>query len=149
MNYMWRVRSTGRPKAHGKLIDSFGVAWYEEEKEAHDGLLELAGRDRVGKGDFVKIAVAEYVKRHRPGNPTLPLDTWTKGQGLSIAAREKLGRQSAKPLPLPLGVVELTCQICGGKGCEECGGRGKVFHYGKRSPQPKWREIHHGNEAAP
>lgn len=113
-----------RPRSHGRLIRSFGVAWYEEDKDTLTGMDDLRGKDNLGEGDFVKQAVREYVARHLPGNPTIPLTHWTDNESLSISAQEKLELDRH---------IEIDCAECSGSGenrwgatCRHCNGVGKI-----------------------
>ena len=84
-----------------------------DEKDA--GLLEgietLRHRDRWSMTQFLREASLEYVGRHLPGNPGLPLTHWTGGEPLSIAALEKLSRSK---VPLAGALYNLKCRFCGG-----------------------------------
>jgi hypothetical protein len=88
---------------------------------------ELRRRDGISRSNFVKLALAEYVQRHMPGNPALPLDHWMTDLPLSIAATEKLYSDKLRRDHLPAKIHVFACQYCNGKGCEWCGGRGEYY----------------------
>jgi hypothetical protein len=114
-----------RPREHGKHVDGFAVNFYDEDREILEKMEDLRRKDGFGKGDFVKVALREYVVRHHPGNPTIPLDHFVPGgPDLSQAAREKLGRRQR----LPDDMVWRIHEKCYGEGCEECHWSGKVAH---------------------
>lgn len=115
-----------RPKEHGKPIGGFSGVFYEEDQDTVDKMEDLRSKDKLDKGPFVKKALTEYVTRHSPGNPTIPLDHWTTDQELSEAAREKLTPKEAHH-------IEVDCSECSGSGenrwggsCRGCNGIGKV-----------------------
>lgn len=111
-------------------MDSFAVNFYEEDKDTVEKMEDLRRKDGLGKGDFVKVALREYVARHHPGNPTVPLTNFPPfNQPLSIAAGEKLGRRQR----LPDDMVWRIHDQCYGEGCEHCHWSGKTAH--KLAPQ--------------
>jgi hypothetical protein len=112
-----------RRKEHGPSIGGFATAFYEEDRKVFEKMEDLRAKDKLGKGEFVKLALAEYVQRHHPGNPTIPLDHWQRGQGLSIAAKEKLRMHEQ----LPPKTQRFKCEYCGGNGCDFCGGKGYYY----------------------
>jgi hypothetical protein len=73
------------------------------DNEEDMGLLErieqLRRRDGWTFSDFIKTAVTEYVDRHFPGNPGLPLTHWTRNEPLSKAASEKIALSQSKSMP--------------------------------------------------
>jgi hypothetical protein len=95
------------------------------EKEAE--LLRLERYTGWSRADLCREAWKEYVTRHHPGNPTLPLTHWTTGEPLSQAAQEKLSAPCKTR----------TCDFCHGTGkepadpyglpCGACGGHGVVY----------------------
>lgn len=113
------------PREHGWYVDEFAVNFYEEDRETLEKMEDLRRKDGLGKGDFVKVALREYVGRHHPGNPTLPLDHFLTGSpDLSQAAKEKLGRRQN----LSVDMVWRIHEKCYGEGCGECCWTGKVVH---------------------
>jgi hypothetical protein len=104
--------------------------WLRAGVETEDLLrraAELASRDKVTITALTRAAFTEYVNRHYPGNPTIPLTHWTKGEPLSQAAQEKL----------IVSCKTRTCDLCQGTGkeptdpyglpCGACGGHGTVI----------------------
>jgi cellulose synthase/poly-beta-1,6-N-acetylglucosamine synthase-like glycosyltransferase len=89
-------------------------------KELLDKMDDLAKRDAFRpRSDLIKAMILEYVQRHHPGNPTLPLEHWTHGLPFSQAAKEKLE---------PKDILErIKCDKCEGRGCASCGGLGFFF----------------------
>lgn len=81
----------------------------------------LRRNDLLGNSELAKLAYIEYIQRHDPGNPTVPLTTFIPGGvDLSVSAKEKLG--------MPANTRKFTCQRCGGEGCQDCGGLGFYYH---------------------
>jgi hypothetical protein len=79
-----------------------GFFFYNEDLELLERIEELRRRDGWNFSDFAKAAFTEYIDRHFPGNPGLPLTHWITGEPLSEAASEKLQAQTKpKPKPLP------------------------------------------------
>jgi hypothetical protein len=78
------------------------------EKEAD--LLRLERYTGWSRADLCRDAWKEYVTRHHPGNPTIPLTAWTGNTPLSIAAQEKLSKAK---LPPAGRVYNLKCPFCG------------------------------------
>jgi len=62
----------GRPKKwKGWRVTSLMV--YEEYEDAYEKAKELADREGITFSELVARALSEYVSRHYPGNPQLPL----------------------------------------------------------------------------
>jgi len=61
----------------------FSLAIPAEKKPVWDAFKRLAEMERCSAGKLLEVAVEEYVARHSPGNPQLPL---TKFTGVQIPA---------------------------------------------------------------
>lgn len=81
-----------------------GLNFYLTDNDKDLDLLEkietLRHRDRWTVTEFLKQACTEYISRHFPGNPGLPLTHWTENEPFSEAATEKLQDQR-EPKPSP------------------------------------------------
>lgn len=110
-------------KKERKKTERVGLNFYltnqEEDVELLDRIETLRHRDRWTFTRFMKEACLEYVNRHLPGNPALPLTHWTENEPLSPAAQEKLSPiQNSKQTP---------CPDHSGDRCRHCGGLGFVY----------------------
>ena len=81
---------------------TFWVRTTEENLERLKRAEELAKRDDMEVSTLARNLFFEGVDRHYPGNPSLPLDHWTKEIPFSEAAQEKLTsapEKEAAPTP--------------------------------------------------
>lgn len=99
---------------------NFYLTSSEEDHTLFERIETLRHRDRWTFTRFMKEACLEYVTRHLPGNPTIPLTHWTENEPLSIAAKEKLS-------------WGMECDQCQGSGeseigskCRVCSGLGRI-----------------------
>ena len=99
-----------RKKAKGRIQRTFDIPLadpaYDELLAKEADLLRLERYAGWSKADLCRRAWSEYVSHHHPGNPTVPLTTWTKGEPLSEAAQEKLRPPASKDL------FDLQCRRC-------------------------------------
>jgi len=71
----------------------------------------LRHRDHWSITRFLKEASLEYVNRHLPGNPSLPLEHWTKDTPLSPSAKDRLELPTLKtPIPDYQGMSNETLE---------------------------------------
>jgi len=66
----FEVRRARKPVA-GKIIRTFYIPG--ELSEIIDKLKELAAREKISVNMVILRALVEYIKRHYPGNPQIPL----------------------------------------------------------------------------
>jgi hypothetical protein len=113
-------------KQKPRLTVSFHI--YPEENWILEGIETLRRRDGWDQTRTIKEALSEYVHRHLPGNPAVPLEHWTENLPLSKAAQEKLGPKSEYD---SLHVV--PCPECQGEPravkCSHCAGKGTVAEW--------------------
>jgi len=78
-----------------------------------DGIEQLRRVDGWGKTRLIKEALAEYIFKHHPGNPGLPLTHWADKNPipLSEAAKEKLAPKPLEPDYKHMSVPELEAQL--------------------------------------
>lgn len=92
----------------GRARIEVGVLWLPVSPETTDLLTraeKLRSQDGWSVARLLRECFIEYVNRHHPGNPAIPLTHWTKGEPLSVAAEEKLG---------PAGnMFNVKCVFCG------------------------------------
>mgnify|MGYP001106434281 CR=1 FL=1 len=72
-----------------------------------DGLDDLRKVDAWDQSFLIKTAISEYIAKHHPGNPGLPLNHWTKGEPLSVAAEEKLSQKHHEKASVDYGSMSL------------------------------------------
>lgn len=70
-------------------IHSFSMESSPENEELVKDLKILAAKDGWNFSRIVKEALAEYVKRHSPGNPQLVLRHWTQDEPLPQTIEHK------------------------------------------------------------
>ena len=81
----------------------------EADLQLVEAIERLRRRDGWTRTDLFKAALSEYVIRHDPGNPGLPLEHWTKDLAFSEAAKEKLAAPPPQPKPSP-NYAEMTTE---------------------------------------
>ena len=86
-----------------RLCLNFYLTNSDEDQGLLDRIETLRHRDRWSITRFLKEASLEYVNRHLPGNPGLPLTHWTKQEPFSEAAKEKLEASPPKKAICPDG----------------------------------------------
>jgi len=69
-----KVDNFEKVKRKGKLITSFSLPWSEESFLLLNIIDELAKRDGYTRSNLIFQALKEYVVRHYPGNPQIPLE---------------------------------------------------------------------------
>ena len=108
-----RVLTTNKQtnKQTGRLYQGFFWNLGDEGDLSDRARLDkLRRQDGWTSTRILKTAIHEYVERHDPGNPALPLTHWTTGEPFSIAAQEKFSKLKASAGP-PL--YNLRCRFCG------------------------------------
>ena len=108
-----RVLKTNKQtnKQIGRLYQGF--FWNlgnEQDLSDRERLDKLRRQDGWSSTRILKTAIHEYVERHDPGNPALPLTHWTTGEPFSIAAQEKLSIGKTPPTG---ATYTLKCRFCG------------------------------------
>jgi len=67
-----RFPYVGRPKRLG-IVRHTTIYVYEAYRDVFEKILELADREGKSFSEMMWVAAAEYVSKHYPGNPQLPL----------------------------------------------------------------------------
>jgi len=79
----------GRPRTLG-LIRATTIYLYESYKEVYEKAVELARREGISFSELVSRALREYVENHYPGNPQLPIESYTPNGLKPIRLEAKL-----------------------------------------------------------
>ena len=121
-------------KQKARFTVSFHI--YDDEQWILEGLETLRRRDGWDQTRAIKEALSEYVKRHLPGNPSLPLEHWTKNTAFSPAAKEKLkGGPLEEPMPDYANMSIETLEGLLAHPSTRFGDRPAIIHYLKRKKE--------------
>jgi len=90
-----------------RICVNFYLTDSDQDLSLLDKMETLRHRDRWSMTRLLREAVAEYVGRHFPGNPGPPLNHWTKGEPLSVAAEEKLSQKDHERPTVDYGSMSL------------------------------------------